>query len=285
MPPDNSIINFGDVSKPVTVLIEKISAAIGVLYEPTRVTRLARAEAEAEKIKTLARSELTDIEQRAIDRFVHQETRKQANIESITAQAAASLPADAQVENLDEDWVAHFFKQCDTVSDQEMQSLWSRLLTGEATKPGTFSKRTVDLVSNIDKKDAELFTSFCQFVWMMGEPTPLIYSVNDEVYGNQGITFAALKHLDSIGLISFESISGYSIKSLPKYAHFFYYGRPTLIEFSADTDNQIEIGHVLLTSAGRELTPICGSHRNEDFYQRVIRQWFDRGLILSSLRP
>ena len=95
-----------------------------------------------------------------MERLVHQEARKQENIEQITAAAAASLTEEAKVHDLEADWVAHFFKQCDTVSDKEMQSLWSRLLAGEATSPGTFSKRTVDFIASIDKKDAALFTAF-----------------------------------------------------------------------------------------------------------------------------
>lgn len=279
----NSLINLGDLSKPATALIEKVSAAVGAIYEPYHVKRMARAEAEAEKIKAIARIELTEIEQRAVERFVHQEARKQANIEQITAQAAASLPPDARVEDLEEDWVAHFFKQCDTVSDKEMQSLWARLLSGEATQPGTFSKRTVDFTSTIDKKDATLFTAFCQFVWMIGEPAPLIYESTDEIYTKQGITFAALKHLDAIGLISFESVSGYGRTGFGKYAHVFYYGQPTLIEFGGDSNNRLDVGHVLLTNIGKELVPICGSSRNDDFYHYVIRKWFERGLVLSSV--
>jgi len=60
----SSIINLGDLAKPATVLIEKISNAVGVLYEPRRVIKKAHAEAEAEKIKALAGIELSDIEQR-----------------------------------------------------------------------------------------------------------------------------------------------------------------------------------------------------------------------------
>lgn len=279
----NSLVNLGDLSKPATVLIEKVSSAVGIIYEPYHVKRMARAEAEAEKIKTLARIELTELEHRAVGRFVQQEARKQENIERITAQAAASLPNDAKVENLDEDWVAHFFKQCDTVSDTDMQSLWSRLLSGEATNPGTFSKRTVDFVSSMDRKDAALFTTFCQFVWLIGEPAPLVYETQNEIYTKQGINFSALKHLDSIGLISFESVSGYNRTGFEKYAHVFYYGQPTAIEFSGDANNQLQVGHVLLTSIGKELTPICGSSRNHDFYEYVIRKWFQDGLILSSI--
>lgn len=279
----NSLINLGDLSKPATVLIEKVSSAVGIIYEPYHVKRMARAEADAEKIKAIAKIEISELEHRAIDRFVQQEARKQQNIEQITAQAAVALPADAKVADLDEDWVAHFFKQCDTVSDKEMQSLWSRLLSGEATSPGTYSKRTVDFVSSIDKKDAALFTTFCQFVWFIAEPVPLIYEVQDEIYTNQGITFTSLKHLDAIGLISFESVSGYARKGFGKYAHIFYYGKPTAIEFKGDTGNQLKMGHVLLTSIGKELTPICGSSPNHEFYEYVISKWFKQGLILSSI--
>lgn len=278
-----SLINLGDLSKPATVLVEKVCNAVGVIYEPTRIKRQARAEAEAKKIKALAGIELRDIEHRALERFVHQEARKQENIESITSQAASALPQSANPEALDEDWLAHFFKQCDTVSDKEMQSLWARLLSGEATTPGTFSKRTVDFISTIDKKDAALFTAFCQFVWVLGEPSPLIYEVDNKIYEKHGVTFASLKHLDAIGLISFESVSGYVRKGFDKYDHAFYYGRPMTIEFPADANNQMDIGHALLTSIGRELVAICGSVRNQEFYEYVVERWAKNGLVLSSL--
>ncbi|MFM5551466.1 DUF2806 domain-containing protein [Aeromonas veronii] len=205
-----ALINFGDISKPATVLIEKISNAVGVLYEPRRIRKKAEAEAEADKIKALASIELNDIQQRAIDRLVQQEARKQENIEAITGQAAIALDNDARVEELEEDWIAHFFKQCDTVSDKEMQSLWSRLLSGEATNPGTFSKRTIDFVASMDKKDARLFTSFCQYCWFMGDIVPMIFEPKDEIFTKNGINFSTLKHLDAIGLISFESESEYN---------------------------------------------------------------------------
>lgn len=278
-----SLINLGDLSKPATVLVEKVCNAVGVIYEPTRIKRKAHADAEAARIAALAKIELDDLERRALERLVHQESRKQENIESIASQAAQALPPTANVEALAEDWIAHFFKQCDTVTDKEMQSLWARLLAGEATTPGTFSKRTVDFVSSIDKKDADLFTSFCQFVWMLGEMSPLIYDIQNEVYAKRGITFASLKHLDSIGLISFESVSGYLRQGFGKYAHAFYYGQPTLIEFPADSANKLDIGHALLTSTGRELAPICGSAKNDEFYEYVIATWFQKGLVLSSV--
>ncbi|MBD0410198.1 DUF2806 domain-containing protein [Pseudoalteromonas distincta] len=282
MPEGNSLINFGDLSKPATVLIEKVSNAVGVLYEPRRIKKKAEAEVEADKIKALASIELNEIQQRAIDRMVQQEGRKQENIESITAQAAASLDETADVQNLEEDWVAHFFKNCETVSDSEMQSLWSRLLSGEATRPGTFSKRTVDFVASMDKKDAEIFTKFCQFSWFLDDVMPIIMEPEDEIYTREGINFSVLKHLDAIGLVSFESTSGYRRMGFGKKAQIFYFGRPTIIEFPKDKDNDLNIGTVLLTRAGQELASICGAQKNQSFYEYMIKKWFQSGLIVHS---
>lgn len=281
----NSIINLGDLAKPATVLIEKVSNAVGVLYEPRRIIKKAGAEAEAERIKAIAGIELNEIEQRGIERLVHQEARKQENIEKITAKAANALPPEAKAEDLEEDWVAHFFDKCDKVSDEQMQSLWSSLLAGEATNPGTYSKRTVDFVASMDKKDADLFTTFCQFTWMIGEATPLIFDTDNEIYKKHGIDFSALKHLDSIGLISFESTSGYRKLGLPKQAIVFYYGQPTLLEFSKDEDNEMQIGKALFTRAGKELVSICGSNRNQEYYEYAIEQISKQGVTLSSMLP
>lgn len=283
MATDGPLINLGDLSKPATVLVEKVCSAVGVLYEPTRVRRLARAEVDVEKIRTLARIELNHIEERALERLVHSEARKQENVEQITAQAATQLPPTAKVDQLEEDWVAHFFKQCDTVSDKEMQTLWSKLLAGEATTPGTFSKRTVDFVSTIDKKDASLFTVFGQFVWMLGDPTPLLYELNDEIYVKSGLSFMALKHLNTIGLISFESVAGYKSLGLPKNVVAHYFGSPTVLQFPQDQGNTLQLGHALLTTTGKELVAICGAQRNEDFYQYVLGKWRTQSIMINGV--
>ncbi|MEZ8383097.1 DUF2806 domain-containing protein [Vibrio splendidus] len=276
----NSIINLGDLAKPATILIEKVSNAVGVLYEPRRIKKQAAAEVEAEKIKVLASIELSDIQQRGIDRLVYQEAKKQQNIEDITAQAAKQLSDEADVEGLEEDWVSHFFDKCEKVSDEQMQSLWSSLLSGEATKPGTYSKRTVDFISSMDKKDAELFTKFCQFTWMVAGPIPLIFDPSNEIYTKQGITFASLKHLDNIGLISFESMSGYRNSRLPKVVGIFYFGEPTVLEFKKDNDNELSIGKVLFTQVGKELVSICQVNKNEEFKKYVIEQVEKQGVIV-----
>lgn len=278
-----SLINLGELSKPATVLVEKVCNAVGIVFEPTRIVRQANAEAKAEIIKAKASVEIRDIEQRAINRLVHQETRKQENIESITFQAATKLPPDSKVESLDEDWVAHFFKQCDTVSDEEMQSLWASLLSGEATNPGTFSKRTVEFVSSIDKKDAALFTSLCQFIWDIGGAIPLVFDTTNEIYKKHGINFSTLKHLDAIGLISYEPLSGYIKSGYGKYAFADYFGKFHSLDFGKDAANNLNTGQTLLTGIGLELLTVCGSVENQEFYEYAIEKWAAAGIIVATL--
>ena len=57
---NNSLVNLGEWSKPATVLIEKISGAVGTFYEPRRIKKVA--EAEAAKMKAEAEIEITESE-------------------------------------------------------------------------------------------------------------------------------------------------------------------------------------------------------------------------------
>lgn len=277
----NSLVNLGDLTKPATVLIEKISNAVGILYEPRRIRKKAEAEAEADKIKAIANIELTQIQQRGLERLIYQEAKKQENIETITAQAIKVLPESANTENLEEDWIRHFFNKCENISDKEMQSLWSNLLANEANTPGTYSKRTIDLIASMDKKDAELFTSLCQFGWIIGSPAILIFDVKNEIYVKNGITFSALKHLDSIGLISFEPLSGYNRGGFPKEFLIRYFDKVLRAEFVNNDDNKFKLGSVLLTKSGVELFDICGATMNSEFFDYAKSQLTSQGITLT----
>ena len=193
------------VSKAGELLIAKVSEALGGIFRPYQIRRLAQAEADAAKIQAVSRIELNELQQRAMYRFVAEEAKKQANIESITEKALPGLNDAAHPENIEEDWVAHFFDKCRLVSNENMQTLWSRVLAGEANSPGRYTKRTVSLLSTMDKADAELFKALCSFVWHIGEWVPLIFDFEDPIYSAAGINFTSLTHMDDIGLFHLRS--------------------------------------------------------------------------------
>jgi len=43
----NPLANLGELTKPASVLIEKISDAVGGVFKPYQIVRVAKAEAEA----------------------------------------------------------------------------------------------------------------------------------------------------------------------------------------------------------------------------------------------
>ncbi|PSJ18581.1 DUF2806 domain-containing protein [Nitrosomonas supralitoralis] len=137
--------------------------------------------------------------------------------------------------------------------------------------------------SNLTQKDKYIFSVLCQFSWIQGEPLPLIFDFEDEVYSRQGITLPTLRHLENVGLIAFES-GGFVKKGLGKHTRLFYCGKPTKIGFQNAENNFLDLGHVLLTARGKELALTVPVIRNQQFYEYVIRRWFEQGLVLSSIQ-
>ena len=198
---DNPLTNVGDLAKPFDTLVKKIAKGVGTLYEPRRIKNVAKAEAEAEKIKAASEIERTDLHRRAEQRRIEEEAKHQKNMEDITAKAAPHLNEDANPDAMDDDWVANLFDKCRIVSDDEMQSLWARVLAGEANTPGTYSKRTVNLLSDFDKSDADSFTKLCGFGWIIRNVVPLVFDIQADIYNKHGINFNTLSHLETIGTL------------------------------------------------------------------------------------
>jgi len=282
MPGGNSLINLGDLSKPATVLIEKVSDALGGYFKPYQIKRVAKAEAEAEIIKAEAQIEVTDLQRRALGRFVVEEAKKQDNIEKITEKAIPQLEDTATPQEVEDDWITNFFDKCRIISDDQMQSLWAKVLSGEANSPGSYSKRTVNFLGSLDKADANLFTLLCGFGWFLADVVPLIFNVSAPIYNDNGINFNSLTHLDDIGLVSFNNISGFKRIGFPKQITIFYYGTPLNLEFQKTDGNELETGRVLLTKTGQQLSKISGSKPVNGFVDYVIERWAKKGIVLSS---
>ena len=276
MPPatSNSLVNLGELTKPADTLIKKVSNAVGGFFAPWQIKRVAKAEAEAALIKAQSEIQITDLHRRAVRRFVEEEAQRQKNMEDVTAKALPQLNENAKPDSIENDWIVNFFDKCRIVSDNEMQELWSRVLASEANAPGSYSNRTVNFLSDLDKDEADLFTRLCGFVWVIeGQLVPLIFGSEAKIYNRHEIDFISLSHLDSIGLIQFGQMMGLSMK-LPKRAPVaYYYGRTFTLNMPRDGDNDLSIGTVTLTRTGKELAPICRSKPVEGFWEYVKDQW------------
>jgi len=280
---DKSLTGIGELSEVGKTLIEKVSDAMGGWFKPFQIIRVAKAKAEAELIKAQSRIKISELKQRALSRFMSEESRKQENIESITSKAIPLLSESALPQDIDDDWITNFFDKCRIISDDEMQTIWANILAEEANSPGSFSKRTVNSLNSIDKNDALLFTKFCSFCWKdsEGDNMPFIIKSSDTIYSDSGLLYSHVLHLDSIGLIDHNSFSGFITSPKLNVLQLSYFGKKINLDLTNLSDG-FSVGHVIFTQVGEELAKICQPVQVEDFYGYSISKWLKQGVILSS---
>lgn len=284
--PATPIINISDLAKPAVVLIEKVSDAVGSIYEPIKIKRTARAEARAEIVRAEVEIQITDLQRRAAHRWLKEEAIHQKNMEDIIAKAIPLLNDNANPSAMANDWIANFFAKTRIVSDSEMQDLWARILAGEANTPDFFSKRTVNVLSLLDKGDAEAFGRLCRFVWEIEtefeeEVMPIVFDFNAATYNRRGVDFVTLNNLESIGLLRFDPSSGFTFFSDRKSGTIRshekciarYFGRELLLDLSKGVDNSLIVGHTFFTNTGKELARICESKPVDRYFEYVEKQW------------
>ena len=93
------------------------------------------------------------------------ETRKINNTKSVIEKATSHFVEGEKVsdEPVNTDWTNRFFSIVENISDETLQDIWGRILAGEVKYPNSFSLRTLDLLRNITKEEAELFVKASKF--------------------------------------------------------------------------------------------------------------------------
>jgi hypothetical protein len=179
------------LSDAARIFSKRIADEVGAFTKPYHVRRLARAKADAAITHAKSVEKITEIQERGLRRMVIEEGKRQENIEAIASMAVPLIKESAKPDEIESDWISNFFDKCRLVSDSEMQRLWASLLAEEGNSPGSVSKRSLALLASLDKKDAELFTKFCSFLWMIGDLTPMIFEVNSGAPNSNGINQAS----------------------------------------------------------------------------------------------
>lgn len=276
------MLSLDGPSKFLIALVDKVSDAGVGIARPYQIGRVAKAEAEAgiiraesdaevAKIRAESEIEVEGIRLRAARRFIEEETRKQANIESIIYAAEPFGNSDAAPQDMENDWVTNFFEKCRNVSDEEMQQVWVRILAGEANKPGSFSRKTVNVMADLDKADAEMFRNLCRFAWTYwGDVlvTPIVFDFQHEFYSQQGVRFEDCTHLETLGLVNMEGFADLSL--MTKQITVSYDKRTIML---SSNDDKISMGHVKFTRVGLELYRICEVEPVDGFFEYVCDVW------------
>ena len=190
-------------AEAATALLDKVQSALGLSKDPQRMKDIAAAKAEArftkakakggealineeykqkKKVKKLEnRTELKELKKRTKNRVFATEVRNQVNLESIAKRSIPLLNNNAKPEEMDDDWIVNILDRSKIFADELMQELFARILAGEANSPGSFSKKSVNLLAELEKRDAICFKSLCRFNWNIGGRNfPLVFDHGHE---------------------------------------------------------------------------------------------------------
>lgn len=128
--------------------------------------------------------------------------RKQTNLGKSILHAEDVIKADDPVpeKEVDPDWLYRWKEQAEKFSADDMQLLWGRVLAGEFKSPGSFNYRTLDVLSGLSKKDAEIFLTLCSLAFPK-EGIVFIFG-SSEVNRKYGLTHLSLLRLRELGLLS-----------------------------------------------------------------------------------
>ena len=269
-----SIISIDDNEAGKT-LVEKIAEAFGWIGAPWQVKRMAKAHVKADKIRLEGDIELADIDRRALNRWRLEQSQKQLNIENTISNAVPLLSNNSTPHDIDNDWIVQFFGFARNISDEDIQLLWSRVLAGEANAPGSFSKRTLRILSELEKEDGDMFSNVCNFIAKVGMDDPVVFNSSDDLYIDAGVTFESIAHLDTIGLIEERNFGFVRHIEGAQHIQVKYFGESFQLNCDSLSRDKggLKMGKIRFTEAGRQLATICQTVAVEGNLERLREEW------------
>ena len=277
----NSLIKFE--GKPIEKLIDVVSKTIGTIYEPRQIVRKAKAEAKAESIKAIEQAKTNAIIEgdtekaeyldRINNRLVNKETKRQKNIEDVVSTAVTFLEAEKDVSNepVNSDWATRFFDIVQDISDNEMQLLWGQILAGEIKRPQSYSLRTLEILRNMTKEEAELFRKVAQFVLV--QEGAFIYSSN-YILKKYGVYYSDIAKLIEIGLIrSGDNVRNtYAPNNTSDNNISLIYGNVVVIIDQIPNASFFSFPVRLLTTPGKELIKLININPNIEYLKDLATE-------------
>jgi len=263
-------------------LIDVISNGIGTIYKPRAIRKEADAEAykikviEKARTQSLIESKLSyeELEGNIIKRLAHKEARKQKNIETVNFIAAEQLQYEEEVsdEPVDDDWTTRFFNIVEDISNDEMQNLWGRILAGEVKKPKSYSLRTLELLKNLSKEEAEVFTKFANIKIVSGDKNMICNQDNGKFLEEQfGISFLDRLLLAELGLIASENNLEFHFTATnnSKHTGLLTYGQKGLVLKRSENTPKQPMKVLIFTKTGAELSNLINQPFNHAYLERV----------------
>lgn len=220
----------------------------------------------------LSVKETQELYERTCSRLLHQEMKKQENIENIINSAKDILEKEQEdsisSKDVNEDWLMRFFNSVQDISDEKMQLLWGKILAGEIKQPSSFSLRSLDAMTKMSKDEAQLFEELSSYVINFRGTYAILN--NDDLNKKYSISYGQILALEECGIIDSSTTMSLSLGVDEKTALEIVYDLQLLIA-SAKDERKIKIQIFKLTRIGREIFKIIGYRYNREYFGEVAK--------------
>lgn len=253
-------------------LVETVANATGLTAWGTIMN--ARGEAKAQSILAKKKAE-TDAEveilrlqgeEKVAQYVLARNNQKIENVGEILIKAEKQFTPDEEVssEPVDKDWMTRFLDIAESILDDDLRDLWAKVLAGEVKRPSSYSLRTLDVLRNITKKEAELIVKCSNFI--MGD------SICTEDFA---LTLDEQLLLDDIGIIYGEQL--YTKLTPTKGKIQFLLNRQMLLWIYAPVNHHMSVKCHKLTKAGKEILCLIQENDYVDFALKLAQQLKKQG--------
>lgn len=159
------------LSLPIVRVIDCLDRGMSSMLSPYVYKRLERAKMEIEKERA-NQNALIVLKEAMTQDFIHvaRTSRDHAEVRNV---AEIYGNAILELQNIDStklpsntpsnEWAAHFYDCSKDCSDDEIRTIWSKILAGEICEPGKFYKRTLTNLKQMEKHEAEWFSKLCKY--------------------------------------------------------------------------------------------------------------------------
>lgn len=266
----SDIIAFLTQNFPVAM--STISAISGSLFTAIFLRHNTAAK-EFEKIKAGQLKDAAD-ELLKSGKMTYSEYYKANNFLTVAKKADeyySQSPHQPVEEPYDFDWFVRFYEAVGNVSNEQMQDIWAKILSGEVDHPGSFSLRAIEILKNLGQKDAELFEKICSYAINTGNQifVPYYKAYLDECK----IAYSEIMRLDELGLMNSNGLLVLQM-NVPYAGSVLFHNNKLLITAKSQKENDvtIDIKQFPLTDAGRELGRIQTISAPDECFTTLARE-------------
>lgn len=223
------------------------------------------------------KNDLPDSIKTAAVNFVFERRESTQRVTECIRSAAPIFKDNTDIDDLDQEWLDYWRMHAEKVRDSDVQAIWGAILAGEVNNPGTISKRTMSILADMEKRDAEAFVNLCSYC--IGGTLPNgVKQPLTPMFIDTGEQFAMdsqnIARLRALGLIDFTIGSGFgltrSTKCMPEEV--VQVGKTTYV-LAGDGNAEFTVLQLPFTEYGEQIASYCAIGEGEGFADALIQWW------------